>query len=129
MKTFILTLLFILIPAFCLASDFETRKVSIQFTYDPPPDLAKYVLKCTEDDANAVDISLSEVTSVNATAWKITDKQMIVTAGKARCWMQAVDAGGQTSGWSEPSGWADYKPLPVLHLNISSPDAIIVIGE
>ena len=73
------------------------------------------------------DVLPGEVVSVNATTFDIVQKEITVTSGAAQCWMQAVDLAGNESGWGDPSEMSDFTPAKILHLKITSSDAIIVI--
>lgn len=134
MKTLFYAILFLV--SMCgmgFGSEFEMHDLHVRWTYDPPPDLKVYEMRCTPDENDTTIIPLDEVRPYNGPEvdieggpqwqWKGRIK---VTSGKFECYLQAVDLAGQKSGWSEP-GYFDPKPPKIIHLIISSPDAVVNI--
>ncbi len=109
------------VPAF--ASDFEVKNLTIKWDYDPPPDLARYDVHCTDRDEDITVIPLDQVqtyddqTTPDIPSWTWTGDVM-VTTGKTTCVMRAVDLAEQTSEWSDPFT-RDYIPGKVIILDIT----------
>lgn len=97
------------------AADYVYRPVTVLFEHDVPPDIKGYSFCCTDDNSGIVfvDYFPEMMTGNNTLTVHIVSIKM--TAGKARCKVQAEDMAGQTSKWSDWSDWKDFAPnMPVV---------------
>jgi len=94
------------------AADYETINLTIHWDYDLPPDMNRYEIRCTANDADIQPIALDAVVSEDPDSsppkWNWTG-DVKATAGKADCYLRAVDLAEQVSPWSDP---ATFDPAP-----------------
>ena len=120
-KIVLYTICILLVSTITIASQYEYRPITLRWDYDPPPDIERYEVKCTEDDSGIVKIYPTEVSRVDNTenTWQWRSDNVKVTSGKAGCWVRVFDLAGQDSGWSDPSPYFDWPPAAVENVIIN----------